>query len=41
MALEGLYSDEEIATFINYGSFLGWRVGITEGGDWQFFVAGD
>jgi hypothetical protein len=41
MALERLYSDEEIATFINYGSFLGWRVGITEGGDWQFFVAGD
>jgi hypothetical protein len=41
MALEGLYSDEEIASFINYGSFMGWRVGITEEGDWRFFVAGD
>ena len=23
------------------GQFLGYRVGITPAGDWQFFVAGD
>jgi hypothetical protein len=23
------------------GSYLGWRIGITEAGDWRFFVAGD
>jgi hypothetical protein len=41
LAVEGLYSDEEIASFIEQGAFLGWRVGITEDGDWRFFVAGD
>ena len=41
LALEGLYSDEEIAIYINEGGFMGWRAGITEDGDWRFFVAGD
>jgi hypothetical protein len=40
-ALEGIYSDEEIASFRAAGSYLGYRVGITPEGDWQFFVAGD
>lgn len=40
-ALAELYSPEEIELFEEYGSFIGWRVGITETGDWRFFVAGD
>jgi len=40
-ALGALYSPEEIDLFRDYGSFIGWRVGITETGDWRFFVAGD
>jgi hypothetical protein len=40
-ALEGIYTDEEIASFKAAGSYLGYRVGITPDGDWQFFVAGD
>ena len=40
-ALGELYSAEELETMRDYGSFIGWRVGITETGDWRFFVAGD
>lgn len=40
-ALEGIYSHDEIASFKELGSYLGYRVGITPAGDWQFFVAGD
>lgn len=40
-ALEGIYTHDEIASFKELGSYLGYRVGITPGGDWQFFVAGD
>lgn len=40
-ALAELYSPEDIELFKEYGSFIGWRVGITETGDWRFFVAGD
>lgn len=40
-ALAELYTPEEIELFKEYGSFIGWRVGITETGDWRFFVAGD
>jgi hypothetical protein len=40
MALEGLYSDVEIASFIERGVYLGWRVGITVDGGWWFFVRG-
>jgi hypothetical protein len=40
MALEGLYSDEEIASFIDRGVFTGWRVGITASGGWWFFARG-
>jgi hypothetical protein len=41
MALEGHYSGEEIARFIEQGSYTGARAGITEEGDWWFFIAGD
>ena len=40
-ALEGIYTHDEIASFKELGSYLGYRVGITPAGDWQFFVAGD
>ena len=40
-SLEGIYSHDEIASFKEMGSYLGYRVGITPAGDWQFFVAGD
>ena len=41
-ALRTLYRDEEVDAWRSGGSgFLGYRVGITEAGDWQFFIAGD
>jgi hypothetical protein len=40
-AVAGLYTAEEIETMRDYGGFIGWRVGITEAGEWRFFVAGD
>jgi hypothetical protein len=40
-ALAGIYTQEQIDSFRESGSFLGYRVGITPDGDWQFFVAGD
>ena len=39
--LEMIYSPEEIQGFADFGAFIGWRVGITETGEWQFLVAGD
>ena len=40
-AIAGIYTQEQIDSFRESGSFLGYRVGITPDGDWQFFVAGD
>ena len=40
-ALSGIYSQDEITSWRETGQFLGYRVGITPSGDWQFFVAGD
>jgi hypothetical protein len=40
-ALEGLYPQDQLDAMRQSGSFLGYRVGITPGGDWTFFVAGD
>lgn len=37
----GLYTEKEVRLFRKGGGFLGWRIGITEDGDWLFFVAGD
>lgn len=40
-ALSALYTQEELDQIAIFGSYAGWRVGITEDGDWTFFVAGD
>lgn len=40
-ALEAVYSRGEINAWRELGSYLGYRVGITPAGEWQFFVAGD
>jgi len=40
-ALSGLYPADQVTSWKEQGQFLGYRVGITPGGDWQFFVAGD
>ena len=39
--LSGLYPPDQITSWREQGQFLGYRVGITPDGDWQFFVAGD
>jgi len=40
-ALSGLYSQDEITSWRETGQYLGYRVGITPKGDWQYFVSGD
>ncbi len=42
-ALEQIYPDfeQQLHSWIDYGSYIGWRIGITDDGHWQFFVAGD
>lgn len=40
-ALRQLYGDEDLRRFAQFGTYTGHRVGITENGDWIFFVAGD
>lgn len=40
-ALRPLYDDEDFAAFEKFGSYVGYRVAIAEGGEWIFFVAGD
>jgi hypothetical protein len=40
-ALEERYGADLLAQWEAAGSYLGWRVGITEAGAWLFFVAGD
>jgi hypothetical protein len=39
--LEGIYTKKQIAQFKRYGSYLGYRVGITPAGRWLFYVSGD
>lgn len=41
VAVEVLYSEEEIAQMKQFGGYTGYRIGITDQGDWIFFVAGD
>jgi hypothetical protein len=36
-----IYTQKEIQSFREYGSYLGWRVGIARDGTWAFFVEGD
>ncbi|HSJ83073.1 MAG TPA: hypothetical protein VLA91_04575 [Acidimicrobiia bacterium] len=40
-ALRTIYTQEELDQIAGFGSYAGWRIGITEDGQWQFFVAGD
>jgi hypothetical protein len=39
--LESLYSDEEIRGWKDFGSFIGWRIGVLDDGDWTSYIAGD
>ena len=39
--LKGLYTDEQIEMMRTGDSYLGFRVGILESGDWVYFIAGD
>ncbi len=36
-----LYEDGDFAGWDSFGGFIGYRVGITESGDWIFFIIGD
>lgn len=36
-----IYTQEELDGIALFGSYAGWRAGITESGEWLFFVAGD
>lgn len=36
-----LYGDAELRRFADFGSYIGYRVGITADGEWLYFVAGD
>lgn len=40
-ALRPLYDDEDFERFAEFGSYIGYRVGIRGDGTWLFFVAGD
>jgi hypothetical protein len=42
-AMQQLYPDfeQQLQDWIDFGGYLGWRIGIREDGHWQFFVAGD
>jgi hypothetical protein len=40
-ALRPLYGDEDFQQFARFGSYIGYRVGITDTGGWLYFVAGD
>lgn len=39
--LTAIFGEEEMELIAGFGSYAGWRVGITEDGDWRFFIAGD
>ena len=39
--LRRMYGDDDLQRFAQFGSYVGYRVGITETGDWIFFVGGD
>jgi hypothetical protein len=36
-----LYSHEELEQISEYGSYIGWRTGIDQDGNWMYFIAGD
>lgn len=39
--LEGRFGADALAEWEAAGTYLGWRIGITEAGEWIFLVAGD
>ena len=39
--LRPVYGTEDFKRFERFGSYNGYRVGITAGGDWVFFIGGD
>ena len=39
--LRRMYGEKDLQRFAEFGSYTGHRVGITESGDWIFFVGGD
>ena len=41
VALAALFTDEDLERFADENFYLGSRVGIGEGGDWLWYVAGD
>lgn len=40
-ALLSVYGAKDLVDFERFGGYVGYRVGITDSGDWIFFVAGD
>jgi hypothetical protein len=40
-ALQQIYTQEELNQTAEFGSYALWRIGITEDGEWRFFIAGD
>lgn len=39
--LQAIYTVAELEQLSGFGSYAGWRTGISEDGDWRYFVAGD
>ena len=39
--LSPLYGPSDFENFERFGTYSGYRVGITAAGDWQFFIGGD
>jgi hypothetical protein len=40
-ALLTVYTQEELDQAAEFGAYALWRIGITETGEWRFFIAGD
>jgi hypothetical protein len=40
-ALAEIYDSEALDGWESFGAFIGYRLGITESGDWIYFIAGD
>jgi hypothetical protein len=40
-ALRPLYDDADFAGFELLGVYVGYRIGITDDGEWVYFIAGD
>ena len=40
-SLRPLYGDQDFEGFANIGGFAGYRIVITDSGEWLYFIAGD